>query len=467
MIDIKFGTDGWRAIIAQEFTVENVARVAEATAKWVLENANEPRVVLGFDTRFAGALFAETTLNVLCSHGIKVIYDKNFVSTPMISLAAFKLKCFAGIIITASHNPPSYSGYKLKSYYGGPSVPASIAKVESLIEDKPTPYVTKSLEEWQKDGLLEFRNLEDLYFEEVASKFDLNAIKNSKLNVAYDAMYGAGQKVFNRILPDATMLHADYNPSFKGQAPEPLHRNLTELSELIRKGDFHIGVATDGDADRIGMYDDNGDFIDAHHIILLLIHILHKYKGMNGKVVIAFSVSNKVVQLCKAYNLDYEITKIGFKYISGIMVDEDVLVGGEESGGIAVKGHIPERDGIWDALVILEQLAKSGKTIRDLINEIYDVVGPFSYNRSDLHITEELKKSIMLKCEKKEFKKFGVFDVLSSEDVDGYKFFLGDNGETVMIRPSGTEPVLRVYAEGPSPAKVQEILQSAKDTLLA
>lgn len=213
------------------------------------------------------------------------------------------------------------------------------------------------------------------------------------------------------------------------------------------------------------MYDEKGNYVDAHHLILLLVHYLHKYRQITGKVVIAFSVSNKVKKMCEKYGLVYEVTKIGFKYICEIMMKEDVLVGGEESGGIAVKGHIPERDGIWDGLVILELIAKSGKSMTDLIKEVYDVVGPFSYDRNDLHVTEELKAKIVAKCKADEYKAFGTNKITNVEDIDGYKFYFEED-ETVMIRASGTEPVLRVYAEAPTKKRVQELLKAAKEELL-
>lgn len=465
-MEIKFGTDGWRAIIAKDYTVDNVYRVAYATAKWIKEmDSKNPSLVLGYDCRFGGMLFSEATINVMCSEGVKVFFDKNFVSTPMISLAAYKLKTSAGVILTASHNPPSYAGFKLKSNFGGPTIPSEIAKVEDMIPESFSPE-TKSLKTWEKEGLLEYVDLETMYYNEVKQNFDLDTIINSQYKLAYDAMYGTGQKILPRILPNATLLHCDYNPSFMGQAPEPIHKNLLEFSELIKNDDsIAIGLANDGDADRIGLYNSKGEFIDAHHILLLLIHILYKYKKMTGKVVVAFSVSPKIKKMCEAYELELQTTKIGFKYIAEIMIHDDVLLGGEESGGIAVKGHIPERDGIWDGLLILEHMAKSGKSIEALIQEVYDVVGAFSYNRNDLHISEDLKQSIIENCKAEKYKSFGKFDIKKVETIDGFKYDLG-NERTLMIRPSGTEPVLRVYAEAETPEMVEEVLSETKKVLL-
>ncbi|MEZ4880221.1 MAG: hypothetical protein R2801_08680 [Chitinophagales bacterium] len=466
-MQIKFGTDGWRAIIAQEYTVDNVARVAAATASWVKSISDNPLVVIGHDCRFGGALFVETAIKVLCDQNVKVIAHKGICSTPMISLACNQLDATAGVVITASHNPPSYNGFKLKSTFGGPTIPSDIAKVESLIpDDIDLPETT--LEELQAEGMLLYENFEDRYYDWVASHFDLDAIRNSGMVFGYDAMFGAGQNIARRILPNNLVyLHCEENPGFNGQAPEPLHKNLLEFSELIKNAtDIDFGFANDGDADRIGCYDDKGRFIDSHHVILLLIHYLHKYKGLSGKVVVSFTVSNKVKKMCELYNLPYEVTKVGFKYICEIMVNEDVLLGGEESGGIAVKGHIPERDGVWMALVLMEFMAKTKKSIAELIDEVYEVVGAFDYDRYDLHITEELKQQIIANCNAGQYQNFGAYTVVRTETIDGYKYFLNDS-DWIMIRASGTEPVLRVYAEAKDRTAVIDILETVKATLLS
>lgn len=466
MTSIKFGTDGWRAIIAKDFTVDNVARVSQATASWIIkQEPQNPTVMLGYDCRFGGELFAETTALVMAAQGIKVYLAKGFVSTPMISLGTFKLKTTLGVIITASHNPPTYNGYKLKANHGGPASPAVIQQVEDLIQNE-VPEIKGTLKQLEEKGLLEYINLEEMYLQHIREHFDLKAINQSGLVLAYDAMYGAGQRVINQLLENVVPLHCEHNPGFNNTAPEPLPRNLQELEQLIKNSsDIDAGLATDGDADRIGMYDENGNFVDAHHLLLLFIHYLHKYKNYQGKVVVAFSVSPKIKKLCDAYGIDIQVTQIGFKYISEIMVHDDVLVGGEESGGIALKGHIPERDGIWDGLIILEFMAKTGKSLTELIQEVYEVVGAFSYDRNDLHLTEEKKQSVLAECKSDKYKAFGNYNVEKVETIDGFKYYL-PNEATLMIRASGTEPVLRVYAEAANPAEVQNILKAAKETLL-
>jgi len=462
---IKFGTDGWRAIIADEYTVDNVMRVAEATALFMKKHKMK-KAVIGYDCRFGGLLFTETTTRVLGAYGIKCHVATGFVSTPMVSLGVVKTKSDLGIVITASHNPPSYNGFKLKASFGGPMVPSEIAEVEALIPDVCSIQNLPSLGELVQKKLLVDVDLETIYLRHAKKSFDLKAIKQSAGRIAYDAMYGAGQNAVKKLLPRSLFLHCDWNPGMHGQAPEPIHRNLQLLSQTIKNNPkITAGLANDGDADRIGMYDEDGNFVDSHHLLLILLLYLHKYKKMDGKVVFTFSVTDKMKKLAEHFKLPYEITKIGFKYIAEIMVNEDVLVGGEESGGLAVKGHIPERDGVWMGLLVFEFMAVTGKTIKGLVQEVYDIVGSFAVDRDDLHVTESQKQAIINNCKSGFYKNFGSYKIHETEDVDGWKFRLGGD-DWVMIRPSGTEPVLRVYAQGAQLTQVREILEATKATIL-
>ena len=466
MSQIRFGTDGWRAIIAKDFTVENVSRVAYATAEWTMNNFKNPSVVIGHDCRFGGKLFVETAVKVFVSKGIKVHLAKSFISTPMISMGVKELKASIGVVITASHNPPEYNGYKLKGYFGGPLSSEKVEEVESLIPTEDKIYLNQVDINLQiKKGNINIVDLEKMYLDRVKSSFDLDAIKNSGLNFAYDAMYGAGQNVMKKLFPEMTFLHCDYNPSFNDQAPEPIDKNLTKFSELIKnRKNIAAGLATDGDADRLGLYNSKGEFVDSHHIILLLLLYLFKYKNLKGKVVVAASTTPRVVKLAEKWGLDHDTVKVGFKHIAVQMVNEDVLIGGEESGGIAIKGHIPERDGIWMGLVLFEYMAKSGKSLEELISEVYELVGEFKYCRDDLHIEEKLKNSIVKKCNNNEFKSFGEYEVLKVDKTDGFKFFLREE-QWLMIRPSGTEPVLRCYAESNDLSGAKAILAACKTTI--
>lgn len=464
MKKIKFGTDGWRAIIAESYTVNNVKRVAEATAKFMVANGMK-QVVIGYDCRFGGKMFAETTASVIGAYNIKVLLSDRIISTPMVSLGVVKTKSDMGVVITASHNPASYNGYKLKSSFGGPTVPNDIAAIEQLIPETAMiapPQVNDLLE----SGVVEYQDFEQVYIDHVEENFDLDAIKNSGIGIAYDAMYGAGQDGMKRLFPDAHLLHCEKNPSFMGQAPEPIEKNLIEISKYIAdRDDVHIGIANDGDADRIGMFDEDGHFVDSHRILLLLLFYQFEHKKLNGKVVITFSVTEKMKKLAELYGLEIEVTKIGFKYIAEIMIKEDILVGGEESGGLAVKGHIPERDGIWIGIMILELMAKTGKSLKQLIDEVYDKVGGFAFERDDLRLTEEKKQSIIEQCANDSYTAFGPLTVVKVEKIDGFKFHFED-GTWVMIRPSGTEPVLRVYAEAPDRQATRRILDTVKDSIL-
>lgn len=465
MTTIKFGTDGWRAIIAKEYTTDNVARVAYATAQWIKEKSNNHSAVIGHDCRFGGKMFTETTISVLVSEGIKVYTSEGFVSTPMVSLSTKIHDAFAGIVITASHNPPAYNGFKIKAHYGGPAIQAEIDAVEAKIP-ATWEYTHRTFEDLKKDSNVVMIDMEQEYIDHVEKNFDLDAIRNSSMKFGYDAMYGAGQNVVRRLLPDAFLMHCEDNPGFEGQAPEPIARNLEPFAAEIKKRGLSSGLATDGDADRIGLFDENGDFVDSHHIILLLIRYLVEFKKESGAVYTSFSCTSKIKRLCKHYGIKQVTTKIGFKYICKEMIENDTLLGGEESGGIAVKGHIPERDGIWMGLILWEYMAKTGKTLSQLIEEVYNLVGSFAMDRYDLHVPDEKKWAIVEKCKTNAYTSFGPYTVQGTESIDGNKFDLG-NDNWVMIRPSGTEPLLRVYAQAPTKEEVIAILDATKNTILA
>lgn len=463
MIQIKFGTDGWRAIIAREYTFDNLTRVVDATADWLKDNFDNPTAVVGYDCRFQGDLFAKHTANVFAHRGIKVLLSPSYVSTPMVSLATERKGASAGIVITASHNPHTYSGYKIKGEYGGPAYPAIISAVEGRIPDHVNTYKDQ-FDAFVESGDIEYLDMEKMYVDHIEKSFDLDLIRKSGIKIGYDAMYGAGQNVVRQILPDARLLHCEFNPSFMGQAPEPIERNLKEFQQVILDEGIDVGLATDGDADRIGLFDEKGNFVDSHHILLLLIQYLVKEKGLSGKVVSTFSCTGKIKKLCDKYNLPNQVTKIGFKYICEIMLNENVIVGGEESGGIAIAGHVPERDGIFIGLTLMEFMAKSGKKLTELVQEIYDAVGSFAFDRNDLHITNEKKLAVIEKANNDPYTAFGDYAIESIERIDGTKFNLG-NDRWVMIRPSGTEPVLRVYCEAETKEKVAEILEQAVATI--
>lgn len=467
MKKIRFGTDGWRAIIAKDFTVENVARIAEGTARWMKQQSTSPTLMLGHDCRFGGELFAATVAKVMSRHNIKVFFASTFVTAPMISMGTMRSQCTLGVFITASHNPPLYNGYKLKGHYGGPLLEEQVREVEGHIPDtydEDTDAVR--LDDLQKNGLLEYIDLETMYCEYIGQKFDLNAIRNAGLRFAFDAMYGSGQNVMKRLFPDIMLLHCERQPLFDGIPPEPLAKNLRAFSQKIAgDGGIDCGLAVDGDADRTALMNARGEYIDSHHVILLLIYYLHAIKGMTGKVATGFSSTVKVQKLCEAFGIPLDIVKIGFKHICGIMLEEEVLVGGEESGGIAVAGHLPERDGIFNGLLLWEAMVQTGKSLDELIGDVYAITGPFAFERADLTISPEDKERIVQNCMDNVYSRFGPYTVERTEDLDGFKYYFSDS-QWLMIRPSGTEPVLRTYAEGATRQEALDILKAGYQTIM-
>ncbi|MCB0482632.1 MAG: phosphoglucomutase/phosphomannomutase family protein [Flavobacteriales bacterium] len=456
---IKFGTDGWRAIIAKEFTTENVARVTYGVVAYLKDEKREPKVVLGFDCRFGGKLFAETVAEVLSGSGIQVICCDTPTTTPAVSLATVELNAGLGIILTASHNPASYNGYKLKGHFGGPLLSEGITKVEALIPDV-APSVNRN------DELIEVIDLNQFYIDYVHRKLEMPTILKSKVCLAYDAMYGSGQFVLPKLLPNAKLFRNEWNPHFYGLSPEPIMRNLEEFQHFLKKNPgSDLALINDGDADRIGLMDGNGNFIDSHHIMLLLLHYFVNYKGMKGRVATGFSSTQKIKQFCAKHQLHLDIVPIGFKHICELMTKHDILMGGEESGGIAVAGHIPERDGIWNGLILTQMLVETKKTINQLLQEIGDEYGAFFFKRIDLTLPDSLKNNIVANCKSGLYRAFGELKVDRVEDLDGWKYYLNDD-EWVMIRASGTEPVLRTYAEGRTEARAEEILAECHKSIL-
>ncbi|MBD79982.1 MAG: phosphoglucosamine mutase [Crocinitomicaceae bacterium] len=461
-LKIKFGTDGWRAVIAKEFTTNNVARVSAGVASYIKNYDLAQRVVLGFDCRFGGKLFAETAAQVLSSYGIEVLYFNKPTTTPAISLAAYKMDAGLGIILTASHNPPTYNGYKLKGGFGGPLLSEGISQVEELIPDG-VPNLSKA-----NSSLIVPTDFNQLYIDHIKSHFDLDRINRSDMKMAYDAMYGSGQFVLPEILPNAVLFRNEWNHHFYGLSPEPIMKNLGEFQHFLRnETQVDLALINDGDADRIGLMDGDGNFIDSHNIMLLLLHYLVHYKGLKGRVATGFSSTVKIQHYCKLHGLELDIVPIGFKHICGIMLEHEVLMGGEESGGIAVGvgGHIPERDGIWNGLLLLEMMVVTGKSINELLQEIRNEVGSFAFRRIDLQLKEEQKLAIVEQCRSNHFSRFGELEVKRIEDLDGWKYYFNED-EWVMIRPSGTEPVLRTYAEGVTTERAEFILENCHKEIL-
>lgn len=460
---IVFGTDGWRGLIARDFTFDNVERVAAASAKFFLKEKGHARgVVIGYDARFLSKEFAETTARVLASAGLVVHLSDGICTTPMVSLAVAKRKCAGGVVITASHNPAVYNGFKLKGGHGGPSTPEQVAQVESLLGGK---YVIdkdlKPLQEFVDANRVRMFNAKEMYYEYLPTKLNLDAIRASGLRIIYDPMYGAGINTFDAIIPGATQLHNEYNPSFGDlDHPEPMAEFLGTLLKTVRSDRaWDVGLATDGDADRLGAVDEDGNFVDAHHLFVLTLKYLYETKGLRGEVVKTVSLTSMVDDYCKKHKIKLRETPVGFKYISELMTTENVLIGGEESGGYATSLHIPERDGIFNGLLLCEMLAASGKSLGAMVRELHDEFGVHRYKRIDMRTTQEHKTRVLTRA-KKGVMTLGRYVVRSTNTLDGYKFMV--DGGWLLIRASGTEPLLRFYAEGKTGRQVEELLDAGK-----
>jgi phosphomannomutase len=458
---IKFGTDGWRALIGREFTVENVVRVGKGIANYLKKEGKpqrELRVVIGYDTRFGGKLFAESLAISLIEEEIDVLMDDHFTTTPMISLASLKLDCDLGVIFTASHNPPGYQGLKIKGSYGGPAFDSMVQEIVDLIPEKVSLPHNLEYELLKSSARLSKIDLDLLYTETINKRFDLSSLKKDQKNYVFDAMNGSIQNYIQDLFPEMNCIRIDPDPTFKGVSPEPIEKNLLPLREAILLGKYKLGLAVDGDADRIGLMDAKGQVIDAHHIMLILIWYLVKYKGQSGKVVTGFSSTQKIKTLCKTLGLELEIVKIGFKHSSAIMLKEDVLLAGEEAGGIATKGHIPERDGLWNLLLIMEMLHVSRKSIEEIQKEISDLIGEFYYFRLDLPLSQNKMDLIVSQLKESTPSHFGDKKVQKTELLDGFKFYFNED-EWLMFRTSGTEPLLRIYAESETKEETKALIE--------
>lgn len=474
MPNVKFGTDGWRAVIGDDFTYANLDIVARATAKWLVqtrggkpEAPGQPSAVLGYDTRFQGRAFAEFVARVLASEGVRVVLSSAHTTTPAISWAAEAYGVDAGLVVTASHNPPSYSGFKIKAYYGGPASPEMIDEVEALYADAPGA-APRAYAEYVAEGLIEEKDVTTDFLHVLHDRLDLPAIRAAGLVIAHDAMFGAGQNLIAELVgPERVIdLHNDLNPGMHGQAPEPIEKNLTGLAETVRAETCALGIANDGDADRVGLFDEKGDFVDSHRTMALLIKYLHEERGFSGSIVKTFSTTHLLDKMGAKYGLPVETTKIGFKYIAPKIVEGDVLVGGEESGGMAVKGHIPERDGLYIGLLVAEMIAKRGKTLSQLVDEVFDEFGAHHDLRLDVHTTHEKKDAILKRLADGGLSEIGGHRVTKVETLDGYKHLLeGEAGAWLLVRPSGTEPVLRIYAEANSREAAQALLDDTAKQL--
>lgn len=463
-MEIKFGTDGWRGVIAREFTFDNLALVAQATMDWMVrEGLADQGLVVGYDRRFLSAEFARRVVEVAAGNGIKVLLSSESIPTPAVSWAVKERGCGAGIMITASHNPPIYNGFKIKENYGGSARPETTKLLEQIVAyncAEKRPVRAKSFEEAVQQGDVELFDAADGYLRQLGRMVDIEAIRKAAIPAVADPMFGAGSGFFRRLL-GIDEIHDELNPAFGGRPPEPIGENLQELCSLVASGRYRVGLALDGDADRIGAVDEHGEFFSSHAIFTLLLQHLKERKGLTGEVVKTVSSTRMIDLLAQQYELPLHETPIGFKHICELMLQRTVLMGGEESGGLGVIGHIPERDGVLMGLLLLETMAVTGKGLRQQLDEIMDRIGHFFYRRIDTHINPENKAALLIRLQQDPPQQIAGRTVASTNFSDGFKFVF-ENGDWLLIRPSGTEPVLRLYSEANDAAMVETLLRGAR-----
>ena len=464
MAEIRFGTDGWRGLIADDFTFDNVRRVAGAIASYVLKKEDSRKgLVVGYDTRFLSRQAAEATSEVLAAAGIAVRLAGDSVPTPAVSFAVRHFGAAGGVVITSSHNPWQWNGVKYKAGYGGSATPAIMQEIEREL-------LAGSMPKGKAAAVTETDFIPP-YVAAITKFADLDQIARAGFKVAIDAMYGSGRGVLAGIFRARGIQHVEIrgelNPLFPGINPEPIEPHIEMLRQTVQREGCHAGFATDGDADRIGAVAEDGSFVDAHKIFCLLLRWLVERKQWPGEVARAFNTTGMVDRICARHGRKLHETGIGFKYLCELMLTREMLVVGEESGGIGIPRHLPERDGILNSLLLAGIMAEEGRTLAQLVADLQKEYGPHYFGRRDLHTSEEAKVASMRRIGQG-LDHVGRYKVLRSASTDGVKFFLdapaGDKGAEpwILMRASGTEHLLRLYAEAASPELVEEILAAGE-----
>jgi alpha-D-glucose phosphate-specific phosphoglucomutase len=467
MTEIKFGTDGWRGLIAEDFTFENVRRVAAAIASYILKNENPAAgVVVGYDTRFLSDRAARAAGEVIAQAGIPVRLANDYVPTPAVSYNVKKLGAAGGVMVTSSHNPWNWNGVKFKAKFGGSATPAIMKSIEEELAADGMP---KSAGDGAK---VEEVDLKTAYVEGVCQFADLKMIQRANFKFAIDSMYGSGRGVLPGIFDKHGIkyvaIRQEVNPLFPGINPEPILPHVAMLQETVVKEKCHAGLVTDGDADRIGAVAEDGSFVDSHKCMSILLNWLLVRKKWPGDVVRAFNTTGMMDRIAARHGRKLHVSSIGFKYIADLMMDHEILIGGEESGGIGYSRYLPERDGILNALLLANVMADEGKPLGQLVSDLQKEYGAHYYGRRDLHISDELKNEAVRRAGDATTTKVGPYAVLRKENQDGVKFYLdapkNGNGADpwVLFRASGTERLLRIYVEAATPELVSEVLESAE-----
>ncbi len=462
---VHFGTDGWRALIAETFTFENVMACAQATADHFAETYGKAKpVIVGFDTRFLSEEFALSVARVFAGNDFHVQLADRPAPTPALSYRIVDAKACGGIVVTSSHNPFNWNGIKVKPHYGGSASPEIVADIERRVPAILASPVAVKLAPASSDRIVRFDPLPG-YLATVAAKVDIQRLKSSGLRVAVDPMYGAGMGLFERLLGGGTTtvteIHGERNPAFPGiRAPEPIESNLGAFMQLMATTKFDIGIANDGDADRVGLVDEAGHYVDQLRAFALLVNYLLGERGLRGPIVKSVTTTNMAAILAKHYGVDLYESPVGFKHIGPIMMDKDALIGGEESGGYGFRGHLPERDGILAGLYLLDYAAATGKAPSELLQRVFDITGEHYYERLDFDLepgSNERFKAILDAAHPTEI---AGHRVVASDRTDGWRFFIDDGW--LLFRLSGTEPLLRIYTEVKSAALVRQVLDAGK-----
>ena len=457
---IKFGTDGWRGIIADDFTVDNVRLVTQAICDWVA-GANLPGtgVVVGYDRRSQSEVFAQAVAEVAQGNGQTVYLSDRECSSPAVSFACRYYTAAVGIMITASHNPPRFNGLKIKAHYGGSATPEMVAQVEARLR---TILMSNAAPRIGREPIKP-TDLAGPYLAHCARFVDLGQVARSGFKVIVDPMHGAGAGYLTDLLKaagvDAHEIRSERNPVFGGVNPEPIAENMGALFDAVRTRGADVGICLDGDADRLGACDSQGRFVDCHRLFSVLLRHLYEVRGWRGGVVRTVSTTRVLDKLCAEYGLPLTETPIGFKYICEMMLQEDILIGGEESGGIGVKNHLPERDGVLMGMLILEAMAAAGKRLEDLIEDVFAKVGRHEYTRTDLHPPQEKMHSIIAALQSFKETTFAGGNLAAIVRKDGTRLDFED-GSWLLLRPSGTEPVVRVYAEASTQERARELVDT-------
>ncbi|MDR3048774.1 MAG: phosphoglucomutase/phosphomannomutase family protein [Elusimicrobiota bacterium] len=471
---IKFGTSGWRGIIAEDFTYDNVRIVSQAIAKLANEESGAPAIIIGYDTRFMSEDFAKSCACVLAGNGVKALLCKRDTPTPVLSYEVIRAGLTGAINFTASHNPYLYNGIKYSPSWGGPALPQTTQKIEEYCAAISVGDIKiANFDEALKNKLIEKYDPRSAYLKRIKQLINFKALKKANIKVAVDVLHGTGNDYLDALLDTAGIrqktINKNRNPLFDGRAPEPSVGNLKELLQIVKKESFKLGLSTDGDADRFGIIDSNGEFIQPNQIIPILLYHLNKTRGWKGIAARSVMTSHFIDKTAQVLGgIEVKETPVGFKYIGDIMVNnaDDFIIGGEESGGLTIRGHIPEKDGILACLLAAEAVAMNKKSLSAILKDIEKSTGKIYTERLNFHLSQEIMDNFRNKLKTLPIDEMAGLKVQKKIDIDGDKFILDDN-TWIGFRLSGTEPVVRVYAETDSSAKIKKLLKFGKDFVYA